>query len=441
MNITLLIVLALLSLMPNLSKYPFKGEESLRTIVAFEMWYSKSYFQPTFLGEPYFNKPPLFNWLIIAYSHTFPWSEITGRAVSLTFLFLTTLAVGLFSYNLFKKVNLSLLSSLIFLTFGNVLFFYGYLAEIDITFTFFVFGGMISLYLWQRGAFSWAILSGIIFGLSALLKGLPAYAFLTFSLFAFAIYNWNLKALLNKGTALIYLISLVIPLLWLLQTPEPLEYLKNLWRESLSRVIGNIHIPDSLWNKKEQGFFLEIETRLERRLKNILEEYTAFEGWLEEVKSSIGKIRRVRGKVWWAKRRRKIVRRDYGKVVEFEEVKYGMLMMVLCDREGRIYDVWISFGSMHEVRAFRERKKRSVWFRELVESCVVYGDRGYRGCEGVIVCGSREMRAKRQVVEGVISQIKLFNAGSGWRTLTCVLVYVYAYAIGYSYYRRGELEV
>ena len=39
------------------------------------------------------------------------------------------------------------------------------------------------------------------------------------------------------------------------------------------------------------------------------------------------------------------------------------------------------------------------------------------------MCGSREMRAKRQVVECGISQIKLFNAGSGWRTLTCVLVY------------------
>ena len=37
------------------------------------------------------------------------------------------------------------------------------------------------------------------------------------------------------------------------------------------------------------------------------------------------KIRSVRGKVWWAKRRRKIVRRDNGKVVEFEEVRYGML--------------------------------------------------------------------------------------------------------------------
>ena len=35
---------------------------------------------------------------------------------------------------------------------------------------------------------------------------------------------------------------------------------------------------------------------------------------------------RSRGSIW------KIVRRDNGKVVEFEEVKYGMLMMVLCDR-------------------------------------------------------------------------------------------------------------
>ena len=72
---------------------------------------------------------------------------------------------------------------------------------------------------------------------------------------------------------------------------------------------------------------------------------------------------------------------------------------------------------------------------------MVYGDRGNRGCEGVIVCDCREMRANRQVGDGVIRLIKLFNAGSGWRTLTCVLVYVYAYAIGYSYYRRGELEV
>ena len=36
----------------------------------------------------------------------------------------------------------------------------------------------------------------------------------------------------------------------------------------------------------------------------------------------------------------------------------------------------------------------------LVENCGGYGDRGFRGCEGVIVCDSKDMRAKRQVVEG-----------------------------------------
>ena len=46
------------------------------------------------------------------------------------------------------------------------------------------------------------------------------------------------------------------------------------------------------------------------------------------------KIWWVRGKVWGAMRRWMIVRRDNGKVVEFEEVWYGMLMMGLCDRWG-----------------------------------------------------------------------------------------------------------
>ena len=44
--------------------------------------------------------------------------------------------------------------------------------------------------------------------------------------------------------------------------------------------------------------------------------------------------------------------------------------------------MWISFGSVHEVRAYRERKRRSLWFRKLVESCVVYGDRGLGAVDG-----------------------------------------------------------
>lgn len=65
--------------------------------------------------------------------------------------------------------------------------------------------------------------------------------------------------------------------------------------EDESRVIGNIHIPESLWQKKEQGIFIEIEADLETRLKNIIEEYTAFEGWQEEIQRAINKIRKYLG--------------------------------------------------------------------------------------------------------------------------------------------------
>ena len=37
---------------------------------------------------------------------------------------------------------------------------------------------------------------------------------------------------------------------------------------------------------------------------------------------------------------------------EYEEVKYGMLMMVLCDREGRVYDVWISYEQVGAIEKF-----------------------------------------------------------------------------------------
>ena len=70
--------------------------------------------------------------------------------------------------------------------------------------------------------------------------------------------------------------------------------------------------------------------------------------------------------------------------------------------------------------------------KEVRESCVVYGDRGYRGCEGVIVCDSREMRARkaslyrREATEGAVEALwealekiergeKKGKATRGWR--------------------------
>ncbi len=234
-----LTLLAFISLLPNLHRYPFKNEESLRTQIAFEMWHTENYLQPTFLGEQYFNKPPLFNWFIVLYSKLIPWSEMTARAVSLSFLLLTTLLVGIFSYYLFKNSSIAMLSSLIFLTFGNVLFFYGFLAEIDITFTFFVFLGIALLYLWwNTSSRTIGLFAGVVFGMSFLLKGLPAYTFMGVSILTLATYGKSPVRIFKPNTFLVYIPSLLIPLLWIAQTPEPIQYLVNLWRESFSRVGG-----------------------------------------------------------------------------------------------------------------------------------------------------------------------------------------------------------
>ncbi len=134
-----IVLVSLIYLFAVLKPYEFTGEEPLRVIVAYEMLHNHNLFQPTFLGDIYLNKPPLFNWFIILSSYFIGWSDLTARMVTLFFLFLTSVGIYKFSFELTKDEKLSTLSSIIFLSFIDVLFWYGNFGEIDITLGFFVF--------------------------------------------------------------------------------------------------------------------------------------------------------------------------------------------------------------------------------------------------------------------------------------------------------------
>jgi len=110
------------------------------------MWFSGSYLQPTLLGEPYFNKPPLFNWLIILSSRLFGWSELAVRAVSLAFTALTALVVYLTAKRIIGGREVGLLAALIYVTLADNLYHYGWIGEIDVTLAFFVFGTILCLW-------------------------------------------------------------------------------------------------------------------------------------------------------------------------------------------------------------------------------------------------------------------------------------------------------
>ena len=65
--------------------------------------------------------------------------------------------------------------------------------------------------------------------------------------------------------------------------------------EDESRRIGDLHIPDSLWKKKQEGIFIEINIPLEERVKIILEDYTSSEGWKEDAEKSLRKLSKYLG--------------------------------------------------------------------------------------------------------------------------------------------------
>ena len=48
----------------HLGYYPLNGDEPRRAIVSIEMLHSGNYILPTTMGWEYYNKPPVYNWIM-----------------------------------------------------------------------------------------------------------------------------------------------------------------------------------------------------------------------------------------------------------------------------------------------------------------------------------------------------------------------------------------
>ena len=87
--------------------------------------------------------------------------------------------------------------------------------------------------------------------------------------------------------------------------------------EDESRWIGNVHIPEPLWEKKGKGIYVEITASLETRIRNILEDYTSTEGWEKEAREAIHRIRKYLGPQKFSYVLERFDRGDYREVVRF----------------------------------------------------------------------------------------------------------------------------
>lgn len=242
-SILILISLFTFALIWNLGMTPILADEPTRTIVAQELDFNDNLFVPTINGQFYYNKPPVYNWIILGfYKITGSKSEIVSRipVVISILLFITTL---FFWCKRYMEKEMALLVGLIFAT-GSRLFFYdSMLGLIDVFFGWLILTTFILVYELEKSK-KYTLLFTTTYTIIAvcfLMKGLQAIAFQGMTLLGWFIYRKQFKQLfrLPHFIGLGIFISIIGLFLWKYNQYNPLETLiETLWTESSKRTIG-----------------------------------------------------------------------------------------------------------------------------------------------------------------------------------------------------------
>ncbi|HRY98340.1 MAG TPA: hypothetical protein P5550_04710 [Bacteroidales bacterium] len=183
------LVLLIPALFLNLGVNPLfaVNDEAIRILVSQEMKLSGDYLTPTTFGEPYLNKPPLFNWLVMLSSElSGSYTEFSLRLVSV----LSLLGFGLLVFHYASKQftrPVAVFLAFALVTTGRILYFDSFLGLIDITHGMVVFWNFMLIYhLFHRRKFlGMFVVSYALTAAAFFLKGLPALVFqgITLSVF------------------------------------------------------------------------------------------------------------------------------------------------------------------------------------------------------------------------------------------------------------------
>jgi len=188
----------------------FIGEESVYAVYLQNMLQTHDYFNA-------FYRPPLFLWAGLALQETFHFSsiELPLRIVSILCSLGSAAFSGLFAHKVFKKEHAGLIAALVFLTLGEIQFWYGWFGYADAMFLFFIFSSTVCLWLAaQFRQTHWYILAIILINLAFLTKALTAYAFFI-STMIIVTYHFKAWRFFLHPIRLILLSGIIIaPMLW-----------------------------------------------------------------------------------------------------------------------------------------------------------------------------------------------------------------------------------
>jgi 4-amino-4-deoxy-L-arabinose transferase-like glycosyltransferase len=238
-------------LLINLGKVPFIEDEGIRGLVALEMDHSHQYIAPTLYGQPYFKKPPLWNWvLLLSYRITGVANEFTTRLPTLFFLFLYVMTIyGV--YRRYTDERFAVLIALFTLTSGRILFWDSMLGLIDLAFSWVIFVFFWWVYHFHRKEKYLSLYTGAyaLISVAFMLKALPAIVFLSLTLLATHLYSRTWKKLfsLQHLAGILLFVLLIAGYLVAFSHYQPIEKLLTIFiDESTQRTVLQHGIWDSI---------------------------------------------------------------------------------------------------------------------------------------------------------------------------------------------------
>ncbi len=198
-----LMVLCLLVLGPalfiHLGLLPLQVDEPIRALVALELKDSGNYFVSTLQGVYYYNKPPLYNWLLLGlFNLTRSQSELVVRLPTV----LSLLGYGATLFVVVRRylgARLGFVAAFAFITCGRMLFYDAFQGLIDTLHAWVTYAGFVAVfYFFEKG--QWRRLFAVTYALTAvgfMLKGLPSVAFQGITLAVFCWYTGHFKKLFS----------------------------------------------------------------------------------------------------------------------------------------------------------------------------------------------------------------------------------------------------
>ncbi len=237
-----LLLLSMPAFFINLGLLPLFADEPTRANVALEMILTKNYSAPTIGGEYYYNKPPLYNWLLAGFYHfTGNFSEFTTRLPAIIPMFLFAISIY-YSVCLFlKDKRIAAITGILFLVNGRMLIYDSMLGHIDIFYSWLTFVSfmLIFFFIQRESWFRLFLSSYIITAIGFLCKGLPSIVFQGFTLIAVLAYTKNLKKLFSWQHIVCGLVCLLIIGAYFLNyyqyNPNLQGYFSTIWDQSSRR--------------------------------------------------------------------------------------------------------------------------------------------------------------------------------------------------------------